>query len=135
MAAHNELGQAGETAATQYLLERDYHILERNWRAHPHEVDIIADDFGEIVFVEVKTRRTDRWESPEAAVDRYKRYNLSRAALTYLRQRRMGNVPFRFDIITLVGEAPPFEIQHFKNAFPLIHPNSHLHHDQQHRFL
>ena len=122
MAAHNELGQAGETAATQYLLERDYHILERNWRAHPHEVDIIADDFGEIVFVEVKTRRTDRWESPEAA-------------LTYLRQKRMGNVPFRFDIITLVGEAPPFEIQHFKNAFPLIHPNSHLHHDQQHRFL
>ncbi len=52
MAAHNELGQAGETAATQYLLERDYHILERNWRAHPHEVDIIADDFGEIVWDE-----------------------------------------------------------------------------------
>ena len=46
MALHNELGKAGETAACQYLLERDYHILERNWRCHPLEVDLIADDWA-----------------------------------------------------------------------------------------
>lgn len=135
MAAHNELGQAGETAAARYLMERDYHILERNWRTHPHEIDIIADDFGEIVFVEVKTRHTDRWEDPAAAVDHRKQQYLSQAALAYLRQKRMGNVPFRFDIITLVGEMPPFTIRHFKNAFPFKHPNSHLHYDQQHRLI
>ncbi|MBF1070821.1 MAG: YraN family protein, partial [Prevotellaceae bacterium] len=68
MALHNELGRAGENAACQYLIERDYHIVERNWRCHPLEVDIIADDWGELVFVEVKTSSDDRWEDPAAAV-------------------------------------------------------------------
>lgn len=81
MALHNELGQAGENAACQYLIERDYHIVERNWRCHPLEVDIIADDWGELVFVEVKTRSDDRWEDPAAAVDRYKQESLSLAAI------------------------------------------------------
>lgn len=106
MALHNELGKAGETAACQYLLERDYHILERNWRCHPLEVDLIADDWGELVFVEVKTRSDDRWEDPAAAVDRYKQESLSLAAIAYIRRNQLGNIPFRFDIITLVGSEP-----------------------------
>ena len=125
MAFHNELGQAGENAACQYLIERDYHIVERNWRCHPLEVDIIADDWGELVFVEVKTRSDDRWEDPAAAVDRYKQ-----------ERRRLGNIPFRFDIITLVGSEPPFRIRHYIDAFSLCLPrNAPTAHEPDHRFF
>lgn len=135
MALHNLLGQAGEEAAVLYLLQRDYHILERNWRSHPHEVDIIAEDFGEIVFVEVKTRSTTQWEAPEAAVDKTKQYHLSQAALHYLRIKGLAQSPFRFDIITLVGSTPPFEIQHFKHAFPLRHHHDHPHNNTQYPYI
>ncbi len=122
MADHNDLGRLGEEAAVRYLLQRDYHILERNWICHPLEVDIIAEEFGETVFVEVKTRSTGRYEDPEAAVDRYKRRHLSLAALAYLHQKHRGHLPYRFDIISLIGTAPPFEIRHFKDAFQLELP-------------
>lgn len=135
MAQHNELGKAGELAAVHYLLERDYHILERNWICHPLEIDIIAEEFGEIVFVEVKTRRTTRWEDPEAAVDRRKQEHLFLAARAYLQKKRLVQSLFRFDIITLVGSAPPFDLRHFKNVFPL-RPSFALHpHDHRHRFV
>ncbi len=135
MALHNELGKAGETAACQYLLERDYHILERNWRCHPLEVDLIADDWGELVFVEVKTRSDDRWEDPAAAVDRYKQESLSLAAIAYIRRNQLGNIPFRFDIITLVGSEPPFRIRHYINAFPLRPPRTFRPDHEQDRFF
>ena len=96
--------------------------MARNWTCHPYEIDIIADDWGELVFVEVKTRTSDEWSDPAAAVDRHKREHLSLAARAYMRQQQVGDVPFRFDIIALVGSAPPFEIVHYKNAFPLELP-------------
>lgn len=125
MAQHNDLGRLGEDAAVQYLLERHYHILARNWRAHPLEVDIIAEEYGEVVFIEVKTRSDDFFADPESAVDHYKQENLSLAALSYLRQKQLRERPFRFDIITLVGEESPFKIKHFVNAFPLRRPSQH----------
>lgn len=118
----NALGLCGETAACNYLLQHDYHILARNWKCHPYEIDIIADDWGELVFVEVKTRASDTWSDPAAAVDRHKREHLSLAARAYMHQQQVGDVPFRFDIIALIGEAPPFEMVHYKNAFPLSLP-------------
>lgn len=135
MALHNELGRRGEEAACQYLIERDYHILERNWRCRPLEVDLIADDWGELVFVEVKTRRDDRLEDPAAAVDRHKQEHLSLAALAYMRRRRLGNVPFRFDVIALVGGKPPFRVLHYINAFPLRRPHTPRHDPDEHRFF
>ena len=93
------LGHLGENFACSFLLRQDYHILARNWRCYPYELDIVADDWGELVFVEVKTRTSDEWSDPA-----------------------VGDVPFRFDIIALVGSAPPFEIVHYKNAFPLELP-------------
>ncbi len=109
--------------------------MERNWRCHPLEVDIIADDWGELVFVEVKTRSDDRWEDPAAAVDRYKQESLSLAAIAYIRRHRLGNIPFRFDIITLVGSEPPFRIRHYIGAFSLCPPrNAPTDHEPDHRF-
>lgn len=119
MAQHNELGKIGEDEACYYLIERDIHILERNWRGQECEVDIIAEDYGMIIFIEVKTRSTTNYEMPEDAVDARRMYRLSRAAEEYLFRNRLERNPFRFDIIALDGAAPPFRIRHIVDAFPL----------------
>ena len=71
---------------------------------------------GEIVFVEVKTRRDERFGAPEDAVDAAKQAHLARAANAYLRLHRIDQ-PSRFDVIAVVGEQPPFRIRHTKHAF------------------
>ena len=57
MAEHNELGKLGEELATQFLTEKGYEILEKNWRNKHKEIDIVAKDGNELVIVEVKTRQ------------------------------------------------------------------------------
>lgn len=119
MAEHNILGRLGEDEACYYLLERDIHILERNWHGTDCEIDIIADDYGEIIFVEVKTRTTTDYEMPEDAVDADRMYRMSRAAEEYLLRHDLTKNPYRFDIIALNGTQPPFNIRHIVNAFYL----------------
>jgi len=58
MAKHNEFGKQGEELAAQFLMEKGYEILERNWRNRHKEIDIIAKDGEELVIVEVKTRKS-----------------------------------------------------------------------------
>ena len=68
MAKHNILGKDGEDAAVDYLVAHGYTLHERDWRVGHMDLDIIAEKDGEIVFVEVKTRQTDDYGSPEDAV-------------------------------------------------------------------
>lgn len=119
MAAHNELGRKGEDEACAYLLERDIHILERNWNGRDCEVDIIADDYGEVIFVEVKTRSSLKDGLPEDAVDGYRMYRLSRAAEEYLYANHLEKYPFRFDIIAVDFTVTPCNIRHIVDAFYL----------------
>lgn len=120
MAAHNELGREGEYEACVYLLERDIHILERNWHGRDCEVDIIAEDYGEIIFIEVKTRSSLKDdELPEDAVTGYRMYRLSRAAEEYLYTNHLEKYPYRFDIIAIDHTIAPCRIRHIVDAFPL----------------
>ncbi len=116
MAEHNEFGKLGEELACRYLAQREYRLLSRNFRFHHLEIDIVADYFGQIVFVEVKSRRSETFVPAELAVDREKRENLRLAALAYLRENGI-DAPVRFDIITVVGAAAPYDIRHFRAAF------------------
>lgn len=116
MAQHNEFGILGEREACTYLSKRNYRILERNWHSGHLEVDIIAEWFGEIVFVEVKTRRNEQFAPAEFAVDIRKQEHLVKAALAYLSENRL-DAPYRFDIITVVGTQPPFKITHLRDAY------------------
>ena len=117
MAQHNELGRLGEQEACYYLLERDIHIRERNWHGEDCEIDIIAEDYGEIIFIEVKTRTTTDYELPEYAVDAIRMKRMSMAAREYLYRNGLESNPYRFDIIALDGLQPPFRIRHIVNAF------------------
>lgn len=100
---------------------KGYKILGRRLRIGLRdEIDLIARDGEVLVFVEVKTRRTEAFGRPVESVDRRKRHALSRAATRYLARLRQP-VCFRFDVVEVVGrqgDATP-TIRHIENAFML----------------
>jgi putative endonuclease len=116
MAAHNELGKEGEEVAVSYLMGKGYIILDRNWRLNHLELDIVAIKDGLLAIIEVKTRSNTKYMDPEEAVDRKKIRHILLAADSYIRQHRL-DLPYRFDIITVVGEKQPFTINHIEDAF------------------
>lgn len=103
MAQHNELGRRGEELATAFLLSKGYGIIDRNWRSGHKEIDIVAQDGDDIVFVEIKTRSDETFNDARDAVDAHKRQLLIYAAEAYLRSHHYDLTP-RFDIITVVGK-------------------------------
>ncbi len=116
MAGHNELGKLGEEAACRYLARRGYRLLDRNWCSGRLEIDIVAEWYGEIVFVEVKTRSEARFLRPSETVGQEKLERLLSAGRSYMAVHRLDQ-PFRFDILTVVGARPPFEFYHVERAF------------------
>ncbi len=116
--AHNQnTGALGEQLAAEYLQRKGYDILERNWRFSRAEVDIIARHQKQLVFVEVKTRRSQKFGLPEESVTNRKQQQLVQAANAYL-DTVDGAPELRFDVISiqLSGNTPP-EIVHFEDAF------------------
>lgn len=99
---HLQTGVWGEELATVYLREKGYVILECDWHSGHRDIDIIAQKDGCIVFVEVKTRRSADFGSPVVAVDHNKQRNLLRAINHYLHYRHT-DMPWRFDVISIVG--------------------------------
>lgn len=116
MARHNLLGKAGEDAACDYLRQRGYTILHRNWRYRRNELDIVAADADTLVVVEVKTRSEDPLAPPEEAIDSGKIKRTVAAADVYIRRFDL-DLPVRFDVITAVRTAAGFRIEHIDNAF------------------
>ena len=116
MAKHNELGKQGEEIAAQYLIEKGYEIVERNWRNKHKEIDIIAKDGKDLVIVEVKTRQTDEYGDPDIAVTRQKQRRLISAANAYLFQNKL-DIDTRFDIISIIFKEDKPVIDHIEDAF------------------
>jgi len=112
-----QLGEAGEDLAAAALKKQGYKILERNWRSPLGEVDLIARHGQFLVLVEVKTRRGLSFGEPQEAVSPAKQAKLRRLADYYLREKRLGEVPVRIDVvgITLAAAGPRVEI--IVNAF------------------
>jgi putative endonuclease len=121
---HLQQGERGEKLAARFLRRKcRFKILLRNFKAKHGEIDIVCRDKDTLVFVEVKTRASEEFGTPAEAVDREKRFHLSKAALEYLRLLDNPDILFRFDIVEVVmdGDAPP-EIRHIPNAFQLSEP-------------
>ncbi|MCA8999127.1 MAG: YraN family protein [Planctomycetaceae bacterium] len=118
-------GDRGERAAAQYLKRLGYRILARQSRSRIGEIDLIALDGDTIVFVEVKTRSSHVKGHPVEAVDIAKQKQLTRAALAWMKQRRLLGRRGRFDVVAITwrdGERPV--VEHFQNAFSAIGSNS-----------
>ncbi len=121
--AHLETGEWGERLAEDFLKRAGYKILGRRVRIGTRdELDLVARHKHQLVFVEVKTRKSETFGRPSSAVDRRKRHTLSRAAIRYLKKLPNPRVCFRFDIVEVIGspEAPrSAQIRHIENAFAL----------------
>ena len=119
-----ELGRLGEDYACQWLRQRNWRILARNWRSRFGELDIIAlDPEATLVFVEVKTRRTGRFGFPEQAVGPRKQTHLRRAAVQWLishdRDPGARHRGTRFDVISLSVKSDPGSNIHSESPYPL----------------
>ncbi|MFD2246902.1 YraN family protein [Pontibacter ruber] len=112
---HLVTGQSGEAKAATFLEEHGYSILQRNYRAGRAEIDIIAQRAGLLVFVEVKTRATDEFGFPEAAVSPKKEALLLSAAEHYIEENGWEH-DIRFDIIAITLATPPV-VHHIQDAF------------------
>lgn len=110
------LGKAGEDRAARFLAKQGYKILERNYRVPSGEIDLIALHKGEVVFVEVKTRTSDAFGAPELAVTPRKQRQMVKAALGYIKYKKLHQVPCRFDVVA-INEAAEKEIELIQNAF------------------
>lgn len=112
-----DIGYAGEEHAMQFLLQKGYHILERNWRSGRNEIDIIAKDTWGLVIVEVKTRKKNSLVLAEASVDKPKQQRLLKAAAAYIHDNDWSG-ECRFDVVVVEMESPErFTIRHFQDAF------------------
>ena len=111
------VGKAGEEAAVQYLLQRGYHILQRNYRCRFGEIDLIAQDGSTLAFIEVKTRRSQKFGPAAAAVTLQKQRHLVKASQVYLIRERKAYELCRFDVVTIELDALTPHIELIKNAF------------------
>ncbi len=108
------VGAQGEDSAVAYLEGLNYKILERNYRSHFGEIDIIAMDKRHTVFIEVKSRATSLFGSPHESVVRKKKRRITLTAIDYVQKMHLENKPLRFDVVAI---NPDSSIELIKNAF------------------
>lgn len=120
---HLRRGELGERAAKKYLRRAGLKFLTANFRSQRGEIDLIFRDADCLAFVEVKTRSSEDWTRPAAAVDARKRRLLSQTALDYLRLLKNPEVKIRFDIVeVLLADGAVREVRHLPNTFPMEKP-------------
>lgn len=117
-------GERAESLAARFLETQGFSILSRNYRTRFGEIDIVAEEQGEIVFVEVRSLGAQAGHGPEETIGRAKQQRLCRSAIFYLQQKGLESRPARFDVIAIWEEDPSpgsgMRIRHLRNAFDLL---------------
>lgn len=116
MYQRHELGKTGEMLACKYLENKNYEILQRNFRCKQGEIDIIAKDGNELVFIEVKTRASKLFGNPAEAVNEEKKKHIYKTAGYYLHIIKNENVYTRIDVIEVYLSKSKYYINHIKQA-------------------
>jgi len=116
MAQHNDTGKQGEDEAARFLECQDYQILERNYRHHHAEIDLIAQKGKMVIFVEVKTRSNVSYGNPEEFVSYTKAKLIMRVAEHYIFAKNW-HYDIRFDIIAVTINGNHTDIKHIEDAF------------------
>ena len=111
-----ELGKLGEKLAAEHLLDKGYTILARNYSFGRAEVDIVAQDGDQLVFVEVKTRESSYLSDPEYTIPMKKQRQVVKASDAYVKEHDLENES-RFDVITVIVNRQYTKIDHLEDAF------------------
>ncbi len=120
---HLRRGELGERAARKHLSALGLKFLTANFRSARGEIDLVFRDHDCLVFVEVKTRSSEDWTRPAAAVNARKKRLLSQTALDYLALLHAPPVKIRFDIVeVLLTDGAVREVRHLPNTFSLSAP-------------
>ena len=121
--AHLRRGTLGERAAKTHLRKLGLKFLTANYRSPRGEIDLVFRERDCLVFVEVKTRSSEDWVRPAAAVNARKRRLLSQCGLDYLKLLQHPEVKIRFDIVeVLLSDGEVREVRHLPNTFQLSPP-------------
>ena len=113
-----ETGRHGEEEAVRFLEKKGIQILERNFQDRDGEIDLIAQEDGVLLFIEVKYRRSGEYGEPEEAVTAEKQRRICRTALYYLHKTGRGTqIPVRFDVVCVTDRT----IRHIRDAFSFVH--------------
>ncbi|MCF8243160.1 MAG: YraN family protein [Melioribacteraceae bacterium] len=119
MTDKKSIGKIGEDIAAKYLTEQGFDILERNYFYGHGEIDIVAMEGEDLVFVEVKTRRNREFGDPEYAITPAKQRQIRKIAEAYLYERDVEDTECRFDVIAIItpdGKKLEY-FNHLKHAF------------------
>ena len=120
---HLRHGELGERAARRQLKRQGLKFLTANFRSPRGEIDLVFRDGDCLVFIEVKTRSSEEWVRPAAAVNKERRQRLTRAALDYLHLLKNPPVKVRFDIVeVLLQDGAVREVRHLPNTFAMERP-------------
>jgi putative endonuclease len=120
---HLRRGELGERAAKKFLQKQGLKFLAANFRSARGEVDLIFREADCLAFIEVKTRSSEDWARPAAAVNAERRRRLSQCALDYLKLLKNPAVKIRFDIVeVLLADGGVREIRHLPNTFAMSKP-------------
>lgn len=111
-----KIGKFGENEAEKYLIQKGYKILERNFNCKRGEIDIIALDKKEIVFIEIKARTNLKYGLPSESVTKYKLNHIYKAAEYYLYTTRLQNQNARIDVIEVYIKNNQVKINHLKQV-------------------
>lgn len=111
-------GTAAEDLALRYLEARGLALVTRNFRCRGGELDLILRDGGQLVFVEVRSRRSSQFGTPAESVTRIKQQRLLRAAAFYLQRQRL-DLPCRFDVVAILQTGVEPRVEWIRDAFQL----------------
>ncbi len=111
------LGRYGEERAADYLKDLGYEIVERNWRSRIGEIDLIANENGRIVFVEVKTRSGSDFGHPFEAITLEKVARMRRLAADWCAVKQVSGIKVRLDAIAVLVNGGKVSIEHLKQVF------------------
>lgn len=123
MMKRKQLGNKGERIAASFLRKEGYRVIIKNYQSRLGEIDIIAEEDGGLVFVEVKTRRSTDFGLPEEALSYDKRRRLTRLALNYLAYRKIKDTNCRFDVVSILMDKKDEvkDVRLTKDAFQAVY--------------
>jgi putative endonuclease len=112
------LGNWGEKLSVEYLKEHGYAIIELNYRCRYGEIDIVAKEGPVWCFVEVKTRKSNRFGRGFESITAIKKTHITKTAVFFLNQRGLDEAPARFDVVSIdFYSETEYKIELIKNAF------------------